>query len=375
MNSLTTSTPGQARTRNREQNEETRSSTRGRLRLYPSPPAVLSLVDVRALYPIDHDMQALLDAHAALKPLPIETLQPNAARRQPCIADAMRSILKQQGRDSSPMALAPGVTSFDEYIPGPVSLLPIRVYMPAGIGPFPVVVYFHGGGWVLGDKNVYDGSARGIAKHANAIVVSVDYRLAPKAKFPAQYDDALAAYRWVCRNAAAINGDPHYLALAGEGAGGNLALATAIAALDQGLTPPLHVLAIYPLAQAAEMLTPSLVDSAHAKPLTKAMLGWFADNVFATPDARHDPRINLVDADLRTLPPVTLINARIDPLRSDGDMLAAALQRAGIPVQHITYEGVMHDFFGMAAVVAKANEAQRFAGEQLMKSLARFGAF
>jgi acetyl esterase/lipase len=314
-------------------------------------------------------MQALLDAYDAHKPQPVETLQPNAARRQPTLTHAALSILKQQGRDFSPTALVPDVTSFDEFIPGPGGLLPVRVYMPTGVGPFPVVVYFHGGGWVLGDKNTYDGSARGIAKQTNAIVLSVDYRLAPKAKFPAQHDDALAAYAWVCRNAPAINGDPQRLALAGEGAGGNLALATAIEALRQNLTAPLHVLAVYPSAQASAMLTPSLIDSAHAKPLNTAMLGWFAESVFATLDAKHDLRVNLVDADLRNLPPVTLINARIDPLRSDGDMLAATLRRAGVATEHVTYEGVTHDFFGMAAMVAKAQEAQVLAGDRLRTSL------
>ena len=314
-------------------------------------------------------MQAVLDAHAALGPKPIETLQPAVARQQPTPADAVAAVLKAQGKDAAPEVLVPGISAVDRSIPGPGGLLAVRVYTPAGSGPFPVIVYFHGGGWVLADKQVYDGGARGLAKQANAVVVSVDYRLAPEAKFPAQHDDALAAYRWVILHAASIKGDPRRLAIAGESAGGNLALATAMAARDQRLTAPLHVLAVYPIAQAVDLATPSYQDSGTAKPLNKAMMGWFTDKSFSKPENKKDPRIDLINANLKGLPSVTLINARIDPLRSDADLLAASLKKAGVNVEHKIYDGVTHEFFGMAAVVAKARQAQVFAGQQLKKSL------
>ena len=320
----------------------------------------------------DAEMQAVLDAHAALGPKPIETLEPAEARRQPTLADAVMAVLKARRKDSSPAALVPGVTSVDQTIPGPTGPLPVRIYTPSGAGPFPVVVYFHGGGWVLADKNVYDGGARGIAKQANAVVVSVDYRLAPEAKFPAQHDDALATYRWAAAHAASINGDPQRLALAGESAGGNLALATAIAARDLKLTPPQHVLAVYPITQASDLSTPSYRDSENAKPLNKALMGWFAQAAFSGPGDKNDPRIDLIRAKLKGLPPVTLINARIDPLRSDSDLLAAALEKAGVKVMHTVYDGVTHEFFGMAAVIDKARQAQALAGRELKKS---FGAW
>jgi len=205
------------------------------------------------------------------------------------------------------------------------------------------------------------------------VVVSIDYRLAPEAKFPAQHDDALATYKWAAANAAVLNGDPKRLALAGESAGGNLALATAMSARDQGLPAPLHVLSVYPIAQATNLSTPSYQDSEKAKPLSKPMMGWFADKAFASPADRNDPRIALVDANLKGLAPVTLISARIDPLRSDADLLAAALKKAGVNTEHKVYDGVTHEFFGMAAVVAKAKQAQAFAGQQLRKAFASTG--
>ena len=132
-------------------------------------------------YSADADMQAVLDALAAMNGKPIETLEPAEARTQPTPTDAVMTVLKKQGKDTTPTALLPGVSSADSTIPGPAGSLPVRIYTPAGNGPFPIVVYFHGGGWVIANLNVYDGGARGIAKAANAVVVSVDYRLAPEA--------------------------------------------------------------------------------------------------------------------------------------------------------------------------------------------------
>ncbi len=317
----------------------------------------------------DADMQSVLSALAALGGKPIETLDPVEARKQPTPTDAVMAVLKAQGKDTSPTALVPGVTSSDSTIPGPAGALPVRIYTPDGSGPFPVIVYFHGGGWVIGSKEVYDGGARGLAKQAKAVVVSVDYRLAPEAPFPAQHDDSLATYKWVAENAASIKGDPKRLALAGESAGGNLAIATAMAARDQKLAAPLHVLSVYPIAQASNLSTPSYVDSASAKPLNKPMMEWFAKHVLSKPEDKKDPRIDLVHADLKGLPPVTLISAQIDPLRSDADLLAASLKKAGVKVEHKLYSGVTHEFFGMAAVVGKAKAAQQFGGGRLEQAL------
>ena len=315
------------------------------------------------------EMNEVLTTLKGLGGKPIESLTAAEARKQPGPTDAVKAMLKKQGRSTDPAELVKGVTSVDKTLPGPAGPLAVRIYTPSGQGPFPLVVYFHGGGWVLADKDVYDGGARGLAKGAQAVVVSVDYRLAPEAKFPAQHDDAVATYKWAVENAASLGADPKRVALAGESAGGNLALATAIAARDQGLTAPLHVLAVYPIAQLSDDTTPSYTDSANAKPLNKAMMGWFGKQVFSKEEDKKDPRVSLVDANLKGLPPITVINAQIDPLRSDGDLLTAAIQKAGGKVEHKVYPGVTHEFFGMAAVVPAAKEAQAFASQRLREAL------
>lgn len=164
-------------------------------------------------YKAGRDMQEVLTTLGAMNGKPIQTLEPAEARKQPTPTDAVVAVLKKRGKDTSPAALVPAVTSKDTEIPGPAGQLPVRVYTPDGAGPFPVIVYYHGGGWVIANKDVYDGGARGIAKQANAVVISVDYRLAPEAKFPAQHEDALATYKWAAQNAAASTATPSALHL------------------------------------------------------------------------------------------------------------------------------------------------------------------
>jgi acetyl esterase/lipase len=335
----------------------------------PSPVAN-AVSDASAALRADDDMKAVLDNFASLNPKAIEKISVEEARAQPTFADAVKGTVLAQGRDASPTALVPGVTSRDGTIPGPAGRLPIRVFTPQGPGPFPIIVYFHGGGWVLANPEVYDAGARGLAKQANAVVMSVSYRKAPEAKFPAAWDDALFSYRWAVSNARAINGNGQF-ALAGESAGGNLAVATAVAARDAGITPPKHVLAVYPVAQTGSLNTPSYLENAAAKPLNRPMIEWFLDKLLRTPADKQDTRLDLVNADLRGLPPVTIINARLDPLRSDGAMLEDAMKKAGVSVERKDYAGVTHEFFGGAAALQKARDAQAYAGQRLMQSFGR----
>jgi len=255
----------------------------------------------------------------------------------------------------------------DRTIPGPAGQLPVRIYTPANAsGALPVVVYYHGGGWVIASKEVYDGGARALSKMANAVVVSVDYRLAPEHKFPAQHDDALATYEWALKNAGSIGGDPKKVALAGESAGGNLAVATAFQARDKGLQMPVAILSVYPIAQ-PDTTTASYVTYANAKPLNRAMMGWFAKQTVRTPADLQDPRINLLKANLKGLPRVTIVNAEIDPLRDDGAMLERALKDAGVDVDRKLYDGMTHEFFGMGMVVDKAKDAEQYVADALKK--------
>jgi len=233
----------------------------------------------------------------------------------------------------------------------------------------PIVVYYHGGGWVIADVATYDAAPRAMAKALNAIVVSVEYRHAPEFKFPAQHDDAAAAYRWTLANAAAWGGNPAKIAVAGESAGGNLAVATAIYARDNRLTAPLHIVSVYPIANSSKTL-PSRRDSANAKPLNGAMLPWFGYYYQTSKADAQDPRLNLVGANLRGLPPTTIINAQIDPLRSDGETLAAAMRAAGDKVEQRTFPGVTHEFFGMGAIVRGAKDANDLAVARLKAAFA-----
>lgn len=316
------------------------------------------------------DMKAVLDAQASLKPKPIETLTPAEARAQPSPADGAKLVMQYKGLNpADPM----GVSTKDMMIPGAAGDLKARVYTPQGAkGTLPVILYFHGGGWVIADLDTYDASPRALSKMAQAIVVSVHYRQGPENKFPAAHDDAFAAYKWLIANAGNVGGNGKKVALAGESAGGNLAINTAIAARDAGIQMPTAQVLVYPVA-GADMGTLSYKEHENAKPLNKAMIGWFIKNYLNDPMKDvMDPRIDINGhADVKGLPPTTIINAEIDPLRSDGQNLASKLKAAGVKVEARVYPGVTHEFFGMGAVVEQAKNAEMLAAKNLKKS---FGA-
>jgi acetyl esterase/lipase len=209
---------------------------------------------------------------------------------------------------------------------------------------------------VIATIDTYDGSARALTNAAGAIVMSIEYRKGPENPFPAAHDDAFAAYQWALQNAASIGGDPMRVAVAGESAGGGLAMATALTARERGVRMPVHVLAVYPIAD-GDTESPSYAENAMAKPLSRPMMQWFFRHYLRSPADAADPRISLVRADLRGMPPTTIILAEIDPLRSDGEELAARLRAAGVQTDLHTHQGVTHEFFGMGAVVADARTA------------------
>jgi acetyl esterase len=310
----------------------------------------------------DPDMKKVLDAFASLGVKPVETLPPEEARRQPTLADAVRAVLQKDGKAAAPEPLA---KVEDRTLPPELHSLPVRIYTPrARQSSYPVVVYYHGGGFVMGSLDAYDAAARGLANGAKAIVVSVDYRLAPEHKFPTAHEDAHAAYIWVTKQAASFGGDPKNVAVAGESAGGNLAANVAIMARDKAEQPPVHLLLVYPVAS-SNTSSVSYQKYADAKPLNKAMMTWFFEQYFESASDARDPRIDLVSANLEGLPKTTIISAEIDPLRSDAKLLAEKLETAGVAVEEKSYDDVTHEFFGMGAVLDEAREAVKYASSRL----------
>jgi acetyl esterase/lipase len=260
---------------------------------------------------------------------------------------------------SRPSPELEAVRTQDIMIPAAAGSNPARVYTPQGAGPFPVILYFHGGGWVIADLDTYDATPRSMAAQSNAIVVSAHYRQAPEHRLPAAHEDAFAAWRWLVDNAASLGGDPGKLAVMGESAGANLAINVSIRARDTGLQMPIHQALIYPVAS-NNIVSISYEENRNAKPLNKPMMVWFFHNVINNERDLTSPLIDVVSANLSRLPPAVVVTAGIDPLRSDGEKLAEKLKSVGVAVEHRNYRGATHEFFGMAAVVAAARDAQTF---------------
>ncbi len=323
---------------------------------------------------LDPEAQELLDTFASLGVQPPHLLEPDAARKQPTLADAVKAMLKKQGKDTKP---EPVELVQDRNVPSPTGDIPIRVYQPAGSadeGPaLPVLVYVHGGGWVLADLDVYDASCRALANRAGCVVVSVEYRHAPEHKFPAAHDDVLTATQWVLANAASVGGDPGRVAIAGESAGGNMAATTCIALHDLGGPELIFQLLVYPVASTS-MDTPSYAEASDAKPLYSGFMNWFFGHIVTEASDLSDRRLDLVSIPvdrLAGLPPALVITAERDPLRDEGEAYAARLADAGVDVEASRYEGMPHEFFGAAAVVEMAADAQDQAATALRAAFSR----
>lgn len=310
------------------------------------------------------EMQAVLDQLGALHGKPVEKLTAKEARLQPTPADAVGKLMKKKGIDPEEVGSVE-----NQSIKGPGGNIKIRIYSPKGSGPFPVIVYYHGGGFVIADLDVYDSSPRALCNAVGAVVVSAHYRQGPEDKFPAAHDDAFAAYQWVRANAGKIKGDARRIAVVGESAGGNLANYVSMAARDEKTPMPIYQVLVYPVAD-SDTNTPSYEENANAKPLSKAMMKWFFDNA-ATPADAKDPRLAPLHANLAGLPPTTVIAAQIDPLRSEGHAFAKKLEAAGVKVNYRLFDGVTHEFFGMGAVVPEAKEAVGVAADALKRAFAK----
>ncbi len=310
---------------------------------------------------IKPEMQAVIEKLTSYGDKPLESLNEADARKNHTPTDAVMALV-EANRIAIPQTQV-DTTGKDIDVAG--GKIHLRIYTPkSGEGAFPVIVYYHGGGFVIANLDVYNASAQALAEQVNAVVVSVAYRLAPENKFPTAHNDAFTAYEWVVKNAVNLKGDPAKIAVVGESAGGNLAANVSITARDKHIMVPVHEVLIYPIAQ-ANMNTESYKMYENAKPLNKAMMGWFMEKYLTTMIEAQNPKISLVNAKLKGLPPTTIITAEIDPLHDDGAMLANKLAAEGVNVNSRNYEGVTHEFFGMAAVVPEAKAAQAYAADQL----------
>jgi len=314
---------------------------------------------------IKPEMAVVIEKLASLGGKPIETLDAKEARLQPTPTDAVTAVMKDHNI-TMPLPLC---DTIGKDIPVSGGKTHIRIYTPkAGKAPFPVVVYYHGGGFVIADINVYNGGAQGLCEQTGAIVVSVEYPKGPEKKFPAAHNVAFDAYQWVLKNAASFNGNPAKIAVAGESAGGNLAANVSMMARDKKILVPLYAVLVYPVAN-SDMNAESYTKYAMAKPLNKAMMGWFVKNYLASEAQAADPRISLVKANFAGFPPTLIIGAEIDPLQTEGKLLADKLKAANIDTEYKLYDGVTHEFFGMAAVVPQAKDAQELAAKKLKSAL------
>ncbi|MBT2556548.1 alpha/beta hydrolase [Hymenobacter sp. ISL-91] len=310
------------------------------------------------------EMLAVIEKLDSLSgPTPPHKLTPAEVRKAPSFREAMMAVMQKYNIPAPHTTID---TMSQMVSPG----LKVRIYTPQGAtGPLPVIVYYHGGGWVIANLDTYDASQRALAAKTNAILVGVAYRQGPENKFPAAHDDSFAAYQWVLKNAGSFKGDPKRVAVAGESAGGGLAAAVSIMARDKGVQAPKHQLLVYPIA-GYDMNTPSYQQHTKSKPLYKDFMAWFFKNYLRTPADGKNPMIDLVNApNLKNLPPATVISAGIDPLMSEGKTYADKLQAAGVPVTYKLYPDVAHEFFGMGAVVPQAEEAENLAANELKNAL------
>jgi len=309
--------------------------------------------------PVTPEVQTILDFIAAAEGPAREQLDPAELRE----GYAALSLVESRAEMASVA---------DRVVPGPAGDIPVRVYVPSDApGPRPVLVYFHGGGWVIGSVDTHDGTVRSVAEGSGATVVSVDYRLAPEHPFPAAIDDCLAAVRWVVDNAADLGVDPARLALGGDSAGGNLAAIAAHELLAAGGPDVRFQLLIYPVTDGT-MSHPSVDENADGYFLTKATMAWFWQQYVGDGDATG-PRVSplhAADEVLAASPPALVITAQYDPLRDEGEAYAARLAAAGVDVTATRYDGVIHGFFSMRDLVPEGKAAVDEACEALRTALA-----
>ncbi|MYD97549.1 MAG: alpha/beta hydrolase [Gammaproteobacteria bacterium] len=249
--------------------------------------------------------------------------------------------------------------------------VPARIYRPEGEGPFPVVIMFHGGGWVIGDLDTADRQSREVCRGTGALVVSVDYRLAPEHRFPAAADDCYAATRWAAEHAPDHEGDASRLAVAGDSAGGNLAAVVAQMARDRGGPRLVFQLLVYPVTDGVDPGWPSYRDNGDGYLLTTAAMGWFWNHYAPSAADRHNPYASPLQAEsLAGLPPALVMTAEFDPLRDEGEAYARALRAAGVDAELVRCDGFIHGFFSHTGTIPATRKAMAKACNALSAAFA-----
>ena len=280
---------------------------------------------------------------------PIESMSPEEARRQ------MEETAKSRKAAPLPVARVENRT-----IPGPAGDIPIRLYWPEAAGTVPAIAYYHGGGHVIGSLDTHDLIARNLCHGAEALVMSVDYRMGPEHRFPAAVEDSFAALDWLHANAASLGADPERLGVHGDSAGGNLAAVVALMARDRG-APKLRLQSlVYPVADYTLSAASYETFAEGYGLLTRGAMQWFQRHYLRTPDDAFDGRASPLKAVSHAgTAPAIVIAAECDVLHDEGAAYAEALRRSGVPVEHREYPGMIHAFFGMAPGVDDAMNAQR----------------
>jgi acetyl esterase len=309
--------------------------------------------------PLDPPLAAFLDNLAAAGAKPLQELSVEEARR----------VVEESAAGMFGPVDAVGLVA-ERAIPGPNGPIRLRVYEPEGDRPFPVLVYFHGGGWVVGSLDTHDGVCRALARLTPCVVVSVDYRLAPGHRFPEPFEDAWAATAWTAEHAASIGGDPGRIAVGGDSAGGNLAAAVALRARDRGL-PLAFQLLVYPVCD-YDLDTGSYLEHATGYWLTRDAMRWYWEHYLGPDGDGADPCASPLRAgELAGVAPALVITAEFDPLLDEGEAYARRLEQAGIEVTLSRYAGMIHGFFRMRAVTDRTQDALEEAAAALGAAFSR----
>lgn len=308
--------------------------------------------------PLDPQVATLLEQFESFDWPPVTGQTPAEFR------ESFRAMIAIDSKPEAP------VDARDATVPGSGGDIPIRIFRPPdATAELPVVVYLHGGGWVIGDLDTHDGICRQLAAGTPAVVVSVDYRLAPEHRFPAALEDAWAATGWVADHGDELGGDTGRLAVAGDSAGGNLAAAVAIRARDAGGPRLAFQLLVYPVTDLTRA-QPSYVENGQGYMLTSEAMAWFVHHYLGGTDPTDPEASPLFAADLSGLPPALVMTAEFDPLRDEGEAYAARLAEAGVPARLRRYDGMIHGFLSMGGLIEGAKPAVADAVDALRAGLA-----